>query len=1784
MKKLAKIAICASVLSGVLALQAETAKAGSCISKAIALKSSQTVTLVNEYDPEFKDFYDMGVCYYKITLNKGQSYTIWINGGSAADMTLSVDVNWALDDTPLASFDYEEYASGVKAAYMYADSWDEEDPSKFTYYVAIGGEIGQQTMLYYTSGIASFTQVGEESNPKRISALDTQATDSASLIEGDYYYIARLEAGRKYMFRTTGGTAGSPLGMSIDPASDYMQEDIPAYTNDANNTSWYVYPAVTQDYVINVSGVGTLSQSFKLKHRSYPSRLPSEHESVKLYQSEGYAATVVPGRMVGDTAYYDNVIDESLCRIKLPAGEKWVFETMDATNALRMVAYDASGNILRENTSIGNGSRDCRVAITTTYAGWYYVGVCRQGLEYWDERPEDGAVTVFAYAASDAGLPDDCDPDDDTYAGAELIDTFPAAVDSSVADAGSESKVHALNAGDWYDYFCFAARRGTTYSLKATFAGFDATTLRLAAKVYKMSNGALVKVSDTIGSISPDGTDEAVKALTFTADANAMYYVRVSVSDGVGLDYPEYKVHAVAYMADGTDLGLVQVNTKGVDSTWYLTDDSTALYLNGATIALPAGVQKNIRFSSVNGFSAPPKTPVVPAKWDGDAGSISPILGVYNDEFDPADDVESGYVAISPSSALAKAKRTLWTEDLADWFRFKSSAGYCYNFYLTDTTSGGVGDAVFAIKYYADTTNVISGVTECLKMPFDPREKGKYNLCVYHETVAKADTSYRLYYQAVNVGTVRFATTTPNVSESADFVDVVVQRTASEGAVRVNYATEAYTALPGKDYYPTNGVIEWADGDMSDKIIRVRLIPDLEEEWDAQLRFRIRLWPMSDDSLADDEYPVTIENDTATVKIKEMSTKSPGTISVADDDVRATAGDYFSLSIVRSGGSDGRVAVRVYTQQGTAVAGVDYTHVDTVFVWEDGEDDEKILQIGTLKTESLSSKQFNVKFVVQTTGVYADCDTPALAAKKVYLTLDSGIASKTFEEAAEGASAAGATLTASGTWYTDSSGFFRCAPPAGKSIKLNFEVAAPGFFIAQPVVNGVGLLRYMTTGSEWTECTGERLVIPVSDAGGTTVSFKLTQTDAASFVSFVPQSNGQPFKFVDVATVGPVDPENRSVVNVGSVEGLSWSAPLNSDGETIWYRVGIASDDEADFTFFDATKSTFVDGLAGYELSAGCSYRLAVECALSEGETIDPAAVEWISCPSEWTFATSSLSTPSTVVKPGYYDSTGEEIVNGAIVELAVGVPALFFVGADDGDAVSCTVLDGELPPGLSLYSTGKASKVGRIQGTPTQAGAYSVLMQVITAAGEAKTLRLNIDVAALGTVAGSYTGIVCERGGELVAAAPRIGRVTSLAITASGAASATVKVAGQKYKFTASGFDGIKTWRRYVTLYNTATVDGAICTNRLELTIDSECIDYSGEHPYSYEAGNGKLYLTVLDDGFAKEVVYDVSLVRDNTGDKSWLAAAAKFSGYYTVSLVPFGVVPSDGVPCGNGYITVTIDESGLAKFAGMLADGTAISGSSRVGIYGDLFNPGECEVEIPLGVYSDNWSFGGSLYLEHMTNQLGSAANVFISTTLLDWSKDGTGSSFDGQGFRLDLRPTGGWYNTLVNLQTYYLDRDFTVEAEAVDGVPAAMLPAGNTYTADTMPHGVNVTLGRSSLTPDQRVLVASNVNPLLYDLAASVNPWKVKTTFVPETGLLSGTFKAWSDGATQSQFATLNHYGVLLMNRDGKSPIEDAVWTAGFYLLPVSSTWSMSLPFNIRAVKVDRDWTEADVPAVE
>ena len=170
-----------SFLCAAIGISAQAAAPGSYMGSAISLKASQAVKLVDEYDPDSGEYWGLGVRYYKVSLKKGMSYTIWITGGNAANMGLTVDTDYENENAPFASFDYDSNIDGsVQAAYLYSDSWFEDDPASGVYYICISGEIDDTTMLYYTAGIQSFVKEGEDGNPKRITVSDSAAKTAAS--------------------------------------------------------------------------------------------------------------------------------------------------------------------------------------------------------------------------------------------------------------------------------------------------------------------------------------------------------------------------------------------------------------------------------------------------------------------------------------------------------------------------------------------------------------------------------------------------------------------------------------------------------------------------------------------------------------------------------------------------------------------------------------------------------------------------------------------------------------------------------------------------------------------------------------------------------------------------------------------------------------------------------------------------------------------------------------------------------------------------------------------------------------------------------------------------------------------------------------------------------------------------------------------------------------------------------------------------------------------------------------------------------------------------------------------------------------------------------------------------------------------------------------------------------------------------------------------------------------------------------------------------------------------
>ena len=837
------------------------ANKGSCEAAAAAasLGKTQTVKLTKEYDPDFKEYSESGVYYLAVNLSRGVAYTFVHNGGD------SVMVDIYPRDSTDAEFDRGIYApfvmfedggefDGLSVQYLYADSWDAADPTSWKFYIAISGDVGTSVSFSLTTGITPYATPGTEDNPTRLTMADKAASQSFTFVDdGTYYFTSSLRAGRLYRVRTTGGTAANPVALDVESNVEYDLIDDPAYASDTNNTAVIIAPAANGEFILAAGGTGA---TFGLVWQAIPTRAITAHPSTALNAANGYSARFIPGRTISSYNYADAIIDEHLCSIALAKGERWVFDTEGATVESRMVLYDSKGNVLASNMTAGNSSYNVRIGYEATAAGTYYVGVCEPILGVGDAPTGSEIVLTASKVAPVDGDPDEWDATDDVPTGATPLSPLPGKESSNPVSDGAAHGPHRLGITDWADCYQIGVRKGITYVLTAVQTGEAKTDLKLAAEVFTLSGTRETKVAFT-GGIDP--MDE--EPLTFTPSANGTYYIRVTVSEGKGLDYPDYTVYAMAYATDGSDLGILTVKTPGAPSATWTIDKETVKYSAGASLLI--GGAHTVKFSSVKGYKAEKSSVSVDVK----PGSEPTVVVVnYTDTYDPKDDVASGASSITFKNVETEyAARTLWKGDV-DVFTFAGTDGYFYDIALKNVEGD---DVTFTISN-AETGFLVENVPSVKQIAM-PKTKTKYLLTVKNGAGATSFGGYSLSGKFANVGAIKFEKATLSVKEDAATATVKVKRTAKDGYVRVKYGTVAGTAKPGVDYIAQNGVLEWANGDNKDKTIAIALIPDLLPVYEGNKTFTIQLKAFDEEDRLPDEQPVAFAGDKCVVTLTETS-------------------------------------------------------------------------------------------------------------------------------------------------------------------------------------------------------------------------------------------------------------------------------------------------------------------------------------------------------------------------------------------------------------------------------------------------------------------------------------------------------------------------------------------------------------------------------------------------------------------------------------------------------------------------------------------------------------------------------------------------------------------------------------------------------------------------------------------------------------------------------------------------------------------------------------------------
>ncbi len=205
---------------------------------------------------------------------------------------------------------------------------------------------------------------------------------------------------------------------------------------------------------------------------------------------------------------------------------------------------------------------------------------------------------------------------------------------------------------------------------------------------------------------------------------------------------------------------------------------------------------------------------------------------------------------------------------------------------------------------------------------------------------------------AANPGAIALTAGSDSVAESAGNVTVTVSRTdGSSGAATISYATQDASAVAGTNYTSTSGTLSWASGDASNKSFSV---PLSATSFSGTKAFNVVLSNPSGASLGSPS--------TAVVSITGSGAPpAPGTIalSASSDSVAQGAGGV-TITVTRTGGSSAAASVHYATQNGTAVAGTNYTSASGSLSWASGDATSKSFAVTVNTTAFSGSKTFTV--------------------------------------------------------------------------------------------------------------------------------------------------------------------------------------------------------------------------------------------------------------------------------------------------------------------------------------------------------------------------------------------------------------------------------------------------------------------------------------------------------------------------------------------------------------------------------------------------------------------------------------------------------------------------------------------------------------------------------------------------------------------------------------------------------------------------------------------------------
>jgi hypothetical protein len=335
----------------------------------------------------------------------------------------------------------------------------------------------------------------------------------------------------------------------------------------------------------------------------------------------------------------------------------------------------------------------------------------------------------------------------------------------------------------------------------------------------------------------------------------------------------------------------------------------------------------------------------------------------------------------------------------------------------------------------------------------------------------------------------------------------------------------------------------------------------------------------------------------------------------------------------------------------------------------------------------------------------------------------------------------------------------------------------------------------------------------------------------------------------------------------------------------------------------------------------------------------------------------------------------------------------------------------------------------------------------------------------------------------------------------------------------------------------------GADGTQRAELTA-------SGGEKLDLFVRQNRIWGT-LTGGRAGAAALTLDGARNRFADRGDAEAAAlleAFMGYYTVALpaVEDGAVSAsaevDAAPQGAGYLTVKIGTKGSAKIAGVLADGTKVSRSGRLILFGDCEPEAVC-VPLFAPLYAKKGWAGGLLWIDPKTRTVETDRDL---GWFIRWENPGR---VGPDGFSLLLDACGGFYGTGASLAAAYL---FSAETDETTYFDAAGVPQGWAVQPEA---AVTAAGARMSVAKGAKPKKVSEEGGVWYEYDA-VNPANATFSFASRTGLFKGKFSLYCDyedatGKLIHKAVSVPYAGVLVSVR-GKA-FKDLPAGLGYCLIP-------------------------------